>query len=295
VCIASSNGGTTSQDLKTGYLVGATPKYQQWAILVGSISSALVIGVILIALNDLNTVHTRKNLPVLKAPVDVSELHRREISPLDGREYFVWQAVEGNAQGVPQGKYYVNDQGTEIVELVDPGINGRIKQRDNGVEVPKFNPPQARLFALITDGILNHKLPWPLVLLGVFVAVVMELCGMPSLPFAVGVYLPLSSSSPIFIGGLVRFLVDKFRKKPAGEKEGDEASDMSPGVLFSTGYIAGGAICGVIIAFFTFSDSLTTTLGNLIVIPQYDFIALAAFGALAVVLTYFGLRKSEDA
>jgi putative OPT family oligopeptide transporter len=297
VCIASSNGGTTSQDLKTGYLVGATPKFQQWSILVGSISSALVIGVILIALNQLNTVHTRKNLPVLKMPVAVSELHRREISPLDGREYFVWQAVEGNSQGVPQGKYYVNDKGNEIIELVDPGINGSIKNRDNGIAVSKFNPPQARLFALITDGILNHKLPWTLVLLGVFIAVVMELCGMPSLPFAVGVYLPLSSSAPIFVGGLVRFVVDKFRKKSAGEPAGDEASDMSPGVLFSTGYIAGGAIAGVIIAFFTFSDRLTSFLGGLIAVPQYDSISLSAFGALAVILTAVGLGwilKAKD-
>jgi len=122
----------------------------------------------------------------------------------------------------------------------------------------------------------------------------MELCGMPSLPFAVGVYLPLSSSSPIFVGGVVRYIVDKYRVKSANEPAGEEASDMSPGVLFSTGYIAGGAIAGVIIAFFTFSDRLTQYLGNLIHVPQYDSIALAVFAALAVILMYFGLRKSDN-
>ncbi|MCC6124602.1 MAG: oligopeptide transporter, OPT family [Pirellulales bacterium] len=294
VCIASSNGGTTSQDLKTGYLVGATPKFQQWAILIGSISSALVIGAILVLLNQASTVYTQKNLPILSKSLDVAQLNRQEICPEDEKTYYVWQAVEGNPQGVPQGKYFVDQKG-KIRFLVDPGINGKVSRRDNGVAVQKFKPPQARLFALITDGILRQKLPWTLVLLGVCIAVVMELCGLPSLPFAVGVYLPLSSSSPIFVGGLVRYLVDKFRKKSAGERTADEASDMSPGVLFSTGYIAGGAIAGVIIAFFTFSDRLTTYLGSLIPVPQYDSIALAAFGLLAVVLMYFGLRKSENA
>jgi uncharacterized oligopeptide transporter (OPT) family protein len=293
VCIASSNGGTTSQDLKTGYLVGATPKYQQWSILIGSITSALVIGVILVLLNQASTVYTKKDLPVLAESIDVSQLKRQEICPEDDKSYYVWQAVEGNPQGVPQGKYFVDDKG-QIRYLVDPGINGKVSQRDNGVPVQKFKPPQARLFALITDGILRQKLPWTLVLLGVCIAVVMELCGLPSLPFAVGVYLPLSSSSPIFVGGLVRYVVDKFRKTN-NNHSAEEASDMSPGVLFSTGYIAGGAIAGVIIAFFTFSDRLTTFLSSLIVVPQYDSIALAAFGLLAVILAYFGLRKSENA
>lgn len=294
VCIASSNGGTTSQDLKTGYLVGATPKWQQWSILVGSISSALVIGLILVLLNKASTVYTAKDLPVLAESIDVSQLKREEVCPVDEKTYHVWQAVEGNPQGVPQGKYYVDDQG-KIRYLVDPGINGKVDHRDNGTPVMKFKPPQARLFALITDGILQQKLPWTLVLLGVCIAVVMELCGMPSLPFAVGVYLPLSSSSPIFVGGIVRYIVDKYRKKSESESTAEEASDMSPGVLFSTGYIAGGAIAGVIIAFFTFSDTLTQYLGSLIPVPQYDSIALIAFGSLAVILAYFGLRKSENA
>ena len=149
---------------------------------------------------------------------------------------------------MPPGKYLVDDRG-QIHYLVDPGINGKLTQRDDGTPVRKFTPPQAELFALITQGILSQKLPWVLVLLGVSIAVVMELCHVSSLPFAVGVYLPLSSSTPIFVGGLVRYFVErssrKSRETPASELE----SEMSPGVLLSTGYIAGGTIAGVIVSF----------------------------------------------
>ena len=110
VCVASSNGGTTSQDLKTGYLVGATPKYQQYAILVGSISSALVIGWILIALNQANTVCTAKKLPHLKIPVAAAEMDGPIVGP-DGKTYHVWHALEGNPHGVPAAKYYVGEDG----------------------------------------------------------------------------------------------------------------------------------------------------------------------------------------
>jgi uncharacterized oligopeptide transporter (OPT) family protein len=293
VCIASSNGGTTSQDLKTGYLVGATPKYQQLSILIGSISSALVIGIVLIVLNNASTVYTQKDLPIPGIPIDISQLARLEKAPGDDKSYHVWQAVEGNPQGVRQGKYLVNDEGL-IQYLVDPGINGRVSSRDNGMAVQKYNPPQARLFALITDGILQQKLPWTLVLLGVFIAVVLELCGLPSLPFAVGVYLRLSSSAPIFVGGLVRYIVEYFSKKSKEARSADEASDMSPGVLLSTGYIAGGSIAGVIVGFFAMSDRLTEFLGSLIVVPQYDSIALGAFGFLALVLLIMGIKKSNN-
>ena len=105
----------------------------------------------------------------------------------------------------------------------------------------------------IIKGILSHKLPWALVLLGAMIAVVLEMSGIPSLAFAVGVYLPLASSSPIFIGGMVRWLVDrylkvKFRHKNLSEMELTAEGDKSPGVLLASGYIAGGAITGIVIA-----------------------------------------------
>jgi len=261
VCVASSNGGTTSQDLKTGYLVGATPKYQQWAILVGSLSSALVIGWVLVVLNDASTIYTMRNLPELKQPLAVSELLDREKAPGHDTLYHVWRANEGNPQGVPQGKYLVNDEG-QIRYLVDPGINGTLTYRDDGTMVEKFKAPKARLMSLITDGILNQKLPWTLVLLGVSISVVLELCGVPSLPFAVGVYLPLSASTPIFAGGLVRYVADKWGRTATGGVRSASESDMSPGVLLSTGYIAGGAIGGVVIAFFSFSDEIPRLLST---------------------------------
>ncbi|HLN29526.1 MAG TPA: oligopeptide transporter, OPT family [Gemmataceae bacterium] len=262
VCIAASNGGTTSQDLKTGYLVGATPKWQQLAILFGALSSALVIGWILIQLNQAYTVYSSspKDLPELAQPLDVRNLPDLAKAPGDDTFYHVWQATEGNPEKAPAGKYLVDDKG-RVRYLVDPGINGRLTRRPDGTEVPRFKAPKAQLMAFITDGILTQKLPWALVLLGVSIAVVMELSGVPSLPFAVGVYLPLSSSTPIFAGGLVRYVADKWGKTASGATRSETESDASPGVLLSTGYIAGGAIAGVLIAFLSFSDEIPKALG----------------------------------
>ena len=288
VCVASSNGGTTSQDLKTGYLIGATPRHQQWAILVGSLTSAMVIGWILVVLNNASTVYTQKNLPTLQQPLDVSKLTERQRAPKDTTEYHVWHATEGNPQRVPQGKYLVDDAG-RIRYLVDPGINGTIGQTDAGVAVPKYSAPKARLMSIITDGILTQRLPWTLVLLGVSIAVVLELCGVPSLPFAVGVYLPLSASTPIFAGGLVRFIADRWGRGAGGRKRSEAESEMSPGVLLSTGYIAGGAIGGLLIAFLSFSDTIPKMLASLVTIPAWDSLALTAFGALVAILLAVGM------
>ena len=255
VCIAASNGGTTSQDLKTGYLVGGTPKWQQLAIVAGALSSAVVIGAILIWLNNAYTIYTVKDLPQLKQPLDVSQLTERAKAPNDDALYYVWRAPEGNDEGVESGTYLIDDQG-QIRYLMDPGINGKRSHNDEGVEVTRFKAPKAQLMAFITDGILRQRLPWPLVLIGVFISIVLELCNVPSLAFAVGVYLPLSSSTPILAGGLVRYVADKW-----GRREGDRSrprtdteSETSPGSLLSTGYIAGGAIAGVLVAFLSFSD-----------------------------------------
>jgi putative OPT family oligopeptide transporter len=261
VCVAASNGGTTSQDLKTGYLVGATPRLQQWAIVAGTMSSALVIGVILIVLNNASTVYSTRNLPMPAQAINVSQLTDVERAPNDETAYHVWRPVEGNPERVPPGKYLVDDSG-RIRYLVDPGINGRLAQRDDGGDVQKYDAPKAKLMALITDGILNQKLPWALVLLGVFISIVLELSGVPSLPFAVGVYLPISTSTPIFAGGLIRYLADRFAKNAGEGRRSEAESEMSPGVLLSTGYIAGGSIGGVLIAFLSFGDTIPNWLGQ---------------------------------
>ncbi len=266
VCIAASNGGTTSQDLKTGYLVGATPYWQQLAIAIGAVTSALVIGLVLIVLNNANTIYSAANLPTLSRPLDVSKLTETE-SPRDESDkavYHIWRATEGNPEGAPVGKYLVDDSG-RVRYLVDPGINGRLDHTDDGVERLPFKSPKARLMALIADGILRQKLPWTLVLLGVSIAVVLELCGVPSLPFAVGVYLPLMRFDADFAGGLIRYVADRWGRSATGQPRSQTESDMSSGVLFSTGYIAGGAIAGVIVAFLSFSNTIPQALrgGNI--------------------------------
>jgi putative OPT family oligopeptide transporter len=320
VCIAASNGGTTSQDLKTGFLVGSTPRLQQIAILCGALASAIALGPILLVLNNASTVYVpattfapvaskitapagvplqpfdetnkpagagnlrllrvseatpvaglepgdyligddgnvshkidRNFPPDLRAPA--AELGRAEKltgpqSSSDQNTYRVWQ--RNDPTGGAAQRYLVNEQGAPVY-LVDPGINGTRKSRPDGSTVAKFDAPKATLMSYIIKGILSHKLPWALVLLGVMIAIVLEMSGIPSLAFAVGVYLPLSSSSPIFIGGIIRALVDrylkiKFRHKNLSEIELTAEGDKSPGVLLASGYIAGGALAGIVIA-----------------------------------------------
>ncbi|HEY0159254.1 MAG TPA: oligopeptide transporter, OPT family [Thermoanaerobaculia bacterium] len=317
VCIASSNGGTTSQDLKTGFLVGGTPKYQQIAILIGATASALVLGPILLLLNNAYAVY----VPVENAPqgitrgsvqpgetADTAQFHGKE-SPNgniagqpDTKEYNVWFRQDpsgGNAE-----KYLVDDSGKPVY-YVDPGINGTIRNLPSGEQVDKFDAPKATLMSYIIKGILGGELPWGLVLLGVMIAVVLELSGIPSLAFAVGVYLPLSSSSPILIGGMIRWAVDKWiAKKHAGKQLTEEQlvaeGDKSPGVLMASGYIAGGAIAGILIAAFAalpqfagFNQSIgkwaeSNPLHNG---PFADVLSLIPFAFLIIVLYLTGREK----
>ena len=164
VCIAAANAGGTSQDLKTGYLVGATPMYQQIGLIIGVVTSAGVIGWTTLYLHSVFTIGS-----------------------------------------------------------------------------PAVPAPQATLMATIIKGLLNQNLPWGLVLVGVFVSVALELCGVRSLSFAVGSYLPIATTAPIFVGGLVRAYVERKTGVP-------QESDVSAGTLFSSGLIAGGSLCGILYA-----------------------------------------------
>ncbi|HVK12086.1 MAG TPA: OPT/YSL family transporter, partial [Gemmataceae bacterium] len=307
VCIASSNGGSTAQALKTGHLLGATPKYQQLAILIGALTSAAVIGFVLLQLNNAGTTYTKKiGQEAESVKIDVSTLTatdhvRRGHYSADATEYRVLNIGENEKYfvgdvRVPAGRYFVGDDG-KIVYRSDPAVNGSLKEDDEGnKETLKFEAPKTRLMQLIIDGVLDANLPWDLVLLGVLIALTLELVGVPSLPFAVGVYLPLAASTPIFIGGMVRWLADKLTRRT--EAEGDK----SPGVLLSSGYIAGASIAVMIVAFFNFSDTIPamldlsknegvpaafrTALGE-----HGDAITLAAFGLLALILLVVGARK----
>lgn len=294
VCIAASNGGATSQDLKTGFIVGGTPSAQQISILIGALTSALVIGYTLTLLNDASTVYSKKDLPAIH--IDVSTLTEK-LQPAgdaatDTNSYYVLRATAGQIAGVNPGKYLVDDSGA-IRYLVDPGVNGRLKLRDDGTAVTKYDAPKAALMSYIIDGILGQKLPWTLVLLGVSIALVLELAGIPSLPFAVGVYLPLSTSVPIFIGGVLRWLADKIARRRDG------AGDTSPGVLLSSGLIAGGAIAGIAVALGSVVPGVASALthaGEAVLLPfglhaEGDTPAVIAFGLLVLFLLLVGGEK----
>lgn len=319
VCIAASNGGTTSQDLKTGFLVGSTPKSQQIAILVGALISAIALGPILLKLNAAGSVYVPigttidgKAAGALKPgeKVDVSKLSgRREgvegiqaAGAPDSRTYLVWHRQDpsgGNAE-----KYLVDDSGTPVY-FVDRGINGSIRTLPNGQDIPKFDAPKATLMSYIIKGILGGKLPWALVLLGAMIAIVLEMSGIPSLAFAVGVYLPLSSSSPILLGGMIRWGVDKWiaRKHAAKNLTPDQLiaeGDKSPGVLMASGYIAGGAIAGIIIAFLAgvpamagFNKSIESfgETNPLRTGPSSDLLSLIPFILLMLILYLTGREK----
>lgn len=271
VCIAASNGGTTSQDLKTGFLVGGTPKRQQIAILVGALASALVLGPLLLYLNTGGTYYQKVDLSQFPAGTHVSEdkLFREGGKPkteqvhtgqymTDTTQYHVWQNTEPTAG--PIGKYLVNAQG-QPVYLVDPAINGVVKEDEHGNKLTRYDAPKATLMSYIIKGVLGQDLPWGLVLIGAMIAIMLEIVGVPSLAFAVGLYLPIATSMPIFAGGMVRKLVDFYlkRKLAAQDLTEDEIiaeTDKSHGVLMASGYIAGGAIAGILIAIFAVQPAL---------------------------------------
>jgi OPT family oligopeptide transporter len=178
ICIAASNAGGTSQDLKTGYIVGATPRYQQLALFIGAIVSSVAIGGIVRILD------------------------------------------------------------TPTPEMIEQGIT-------HAIGSDKYPAPQATLMATLARGILSFNLDWQFVIVGVFIAITMELCGIKALAFAIGLYLPLSTTLPIFAGGAVKGYVD-WRAERKGEKVQDD--ELGRGSLFATGLIAGGALTGVIVA-----------------------------------------------
>jgi putative OPT family oligopeptide transporter len=280
VCIASSNGGTTSQDLKTGFLVGATPWKQQVSILVGALVSAVFMGLTLLALNQAYTTYSSDpaDLPTISAPA--AEIKGQEVGP-DGKTYGVWW-VTNPQPGVLPGKYLVDEAG-QAKYLRDSGIGGRLTKTASGTAIQKFNPPQPRLFATLIDGIMTQKLPWGLVILGAVLAVVMQLAGVSALAFAVGVYLPLSTTLPIFVGGALRGIVDRVRGLTPEEAE------TSPGTLMSTGLIAGGSLAGIIIALLVVFENF----GKMIDFstpaqgagePGYLVPAIAAFGVMVAAL-----------
>ena len=233
ICIAAANAGATSQDLKTGYLVGATPKYQQIALFIGAIVSSIVIGL---------------TVRILDTPTP---------------------------------------------EMLAQGIQ-------HAIGTTEYAAPQATLMATLIKGMLSFNLDWQYVLVGVFIAITIELCGVNSLSFAVGAYLPLSTTLPIFAGGCVKGLIEWKDRKKAKTAEEDE---LGPGNLFATGLVAGGALAGVVVAVLTVIPSVRSNLDKVDVTPAftrwfgeggYQALGVLIFLFMAFVL-YKTAKKKSDA
>ena len=227
ICVAAANAGATSQDLKTGYLVGATPKYQQMALFIGVIVSSLVIGA---------------TVKILDTPTP---------------------------------------------DLLAQGIT-------HAIGSDKFPAPQGTLMATLIKGLLSFNLDWQFVLVGAFIAFVFEICGVNALAFAVGVYLPLSTTLPIFAGGLVKAIVEWNAKRKGTE---EEDPDLGKGNLFATGLVAGGALAGVLVALLSVNESVYTALASLTLEPAlsgalgeggYMLLGALLFAGLATILWRVG-------
>jgi putative OPT family oligopeptide transporter len=341
VCIAASNGGTTAQSLKTGFLVGGTPKAMQYAILVGALVSALVIGGTLLAFNAAGTVYSDDPQYLPKDPktgqvVVLTSQQRERLTEKEsykGQTYLIWdtrrdnfsqqrgdppdilKAPEGTA---PEGRFLVNPDSGKVALIKDPTIGGKIAEVD-GEKTTRFDAPKTQVMKIIIDGVLTQKLNWSLVLIGAMIAVTLELCGVSSLAFAVGVYVPIQYSVPIFMGGILRWGIDRYqasRSAASIEAAGDDPeararaeieairkTETSPGVLLASGYIAGGSLAGVVAAFLEFAPSFKKSLdfGDSVKhlddaksfgpFSQADLISLGLFALLIVFAVLVGTGK----
>jgi putative OPT family oligopeptide transporter len=311
VAVATAVAGNTSQDLKTGYLVGSTPRRQQVAILVGALGSALVVGYTLTLLNRAYTYPVPEQHPAFSAaalapaadgkraavevlPETMSGFRIAAGSDSDHATYQIAR-VYVVTEGVAAGKYLMDPTTHELRYVLDPGIGGRIHEF-TGRTIPRLDSPKATIMGLITDGILTRKLPWALVLLGVFITIAIELMGVQALPVAVGVYLPISTSLAMFAGGVIRWLIERRAKTT---QQSIAELESGPGVLFSSGLIAGGAICGIVLAaiagFLGSADALAEkvpifhALGAL---ATSNLVAVLCFAAMGVVLFRVASQKS---
>ena len=231
VCIAAAIAGATSQDLKTGFLVGATPYYQQLSLVVGVAVSAFAIGGTLILMN----IGLAQYKPV-QIPLNINDLpsgveRQDNAFQHEGKTYVLVNALGSGV--VPDGKY-----------LYDPATNQIEIQWVQGIGSDQAAAPQARLMATVISGILNQRLPWRLVFLGVFLVIAIEILGIRSLPFAVGAYISIATTMAMFAGGLLRWLVERGTEQKSGAE-----SEVSPGSLYSSGLIAAGGVFGLLAIF----------------------------------------------
>jgi putative OPT family oligopeptide transporter len=272
VCIAAAVGGATSQSLKTGFLVGATPSRAEAAMIIGALTSVLVIGFTLVLLNR---AYTRVEPLAITGVQLTTEMRVVGEATQQGKTYQVINVI--GSHKLPDGRYYY-DPATKRIDF----------QERVGIGSERLPAPQAVLMSTVINGILRQSLPWGLVLLGVFIVVVMELCGVRSLAFAVGSYLPIATTAPIFCGGVVNWLLQKVTKRQEGE--------VSSGALFAAGLIAGGSISGLILAAIVgFEVDQKVALGTRYwpALANSSVFGLLVFVAMASVLFAVGRKKLE--
>lgn len=297
VCIAAANAGNTSQDLKTGFLVGATPRKQQMGLLVGVLCSVLAVGFTLIGMNrGLEEFRANpkpieiENLPSGVA-IESRTFERKSVSirteqgiqSADVRNYWLLNALGSSV--LPDGKYLYNPQSKQIEVQWIQGIGSE-----------RAAAPQARLMSTVINGILTRKLPWGLVLLGVFLVIAVELLGVRSLSFAVGSYLSIATTLAIFCGGVVRWMLERGSHQSGAHDD----SEVSPGSLYASGLIAAGGVVGLfgialrlIEAQGLLPENATdfTRLG--ITFLQNGWVSVIMFALLAASLFYFARKPLE--
>jgi putative OPT family oligopeptide transporter len=298
VCIAASNAGDTSQDLKTGFLIGATPWKQQVAVMIGVMASVVSIGFTLNLMNTgLEEFHPMTITYDMMQPQDgvvvqqqhFSRAHVQLALPdkshqvVNGSQYELLNALGSHT--LPDGKYLYNP------------ATGKIEvQWVQGIGSEKAAAPQGRLMATVINGILTRKLPWGLVLLGVALVLTVELLGVRSLTFAVGAYLSIATTLAIFVGGVMRWMVDAAVRRAGGNTE-DTESEVSPGSLYASGLIAAGGIVGLLGVAIRAYEGLTnysmprfSTTNPL----YHDWVSVLMFSLLAYSLYYFARKPMKS-
>jgi len=301
VCIAASNAGDTSQDLKTGYLIGATPWKQQVAVMVGVIVSVFSIGPTLTAMN--RGYESFQQLPAARS-ISLSALPEGVVN--EGafpRNSFTLTPVGAKTKGtgalVSNAHQYIllNSIGASALEdgkyLYDPAKQEIEVQWIQGIGSEEVAAPQGRLMATVINGILSRRLPWSLVLLGVALVVGIELLGIRSLTFAVGAYLSIGTTLAIFCGGVVRWLVDRAAERSGSGAKTEAEKEVSSGSLLASGLIAAGGIVGLTGVGLKLLESVThkQTPHFSATNPLYkDWVSVVAFAALAYGLYYFAKK-----
>jgi uncharacterized oligopeptide transporter (OPT) family protein len=283
VAIAAANAGATSQDLKTGYLVGATPHRQQVGLIVGVLVASFVIGLTLIGMNKGLEKYAPDVIPINLAQLpDGVQVESRNYEHA-GKTYVLVNAL--GSMVVPDGKY-LYDSLTKQIEI----------QWVQGIGSEAAPAPQARLMATVINGILTRRLPWRLVLLGVFLVVAIELLGVRSLSFAVGSYLSIATTAAIFAGGAVRWLVERNQPKSA-----ETESEVSHGALYSSGLIAAGGVVGLLAIFIKLMeirgwvtpDKFNVGTKWIGALATNDWLGVMMFALLASSLFVFARKKLE--